>query len=108
MDGILDNLPVGVMMVIGVWPFALAAVALPLLLLIRALPQGGWAHPRRRIAGLGGLIGGLVLGPMLAFAVIGGGIGDLRYWLDWLFLALVTGACGAYTGLLLYLATPPR
>jgi hypothetical protein len=108
MEGILDNLPVGAMMVIGVWPFALAAAGLPLLLLVRALRHGGWCHPRRRLAGLGGFIGGLVLGPMLAFAVIGGGLGDLRYWLDWLFLALITGACALYAALLLYLAMPPR
>jgi len=108
MEGILDNLPVGVMMVIGVWPLALAAAGLPLLLLINALHHRGWCHPRRRLAALGGFIGGLVLGPMLAFAVIGGGIGDLRYWLDWAFLAAITGMSSAYCGLVFYLAMPPR
>lgn len=108
MEGILDNLPVGVMMIIDAWPSALAAAGLPLLLLVRALNQGEWCHPRRRLAALGGFIGGLVLGPLLAFAVIGGGLGDLRYWLDWLFLALITGAAAAYCSLLLYLAIPPR
>lgn len=108
MEGILDNLPVGLMMIISVWPFALATAALPLLFLVSALRQGGWCHPRRRLAAIGGFIGGLVLGPLLAFAIIGGGIGDLRYWVDWLFLLAITGASAGYAALLLYLATPPR
>jgi uncharacterized membrane protein YphA (DoxX/SURF4 family) len=108
MEGILDNLPVGLMMVIGVWPLALAAAGLPLLLLINALRHREWCHSRRRLAALGGFIGGLVLGPMLAFAVIGGGIGDLRYWLDWTFLAVITGMSSTYCGLVFYLAMPPR
>jgi|GEM_PF-3378195 len=108
MEGIIENLPVGVMMVIGVWPFALVTAGLPLLLLILTLRHGAWCHPRRRLAALGGFIGGLVLGPMLAFAVIGGGIGDLRYWMDWAFLAAITGASSIYCGLVFYLAMPPR
>ncbi len=108
MEGILDNLPVGLMMIIGIWPIALVAAGLPLLLLMRALRDGRWCHPRRRFAAFGGFIGGLVLGPLLAFAVIGGGIGDLRYWMDWAFLAAITGASSIYCGLVFYLAMSPR
>ena len=41
-------------------------------------------------------------------AIIGGGFGDLRYWLDWLLLALITGAVAIYCSLLLYLVMPSR
>lgn len=108
MQGILENLPVGLMMALQAWPLALGVAGLPLLLWILALRKGGWCAPRRRMAALAGGILGLVLGPLLAFAMIGGGLGDLRYWMDWMFLALVTGAAAAYCGLLLYLAVPPR
>jgi hypothetical protein len=108
MQGILENIPVGLMMAIEAWPLVLLVTGLPLLLWIVALRKGGWCAPRRRLGALAGGILGLVLGPMLAFAAIGGSLGDLRYWLDWLFLALVTGAAAVYCGLLLYLALPPR
>lgn len=108
MQGILENLPVGLMMAIEAWPLVLLVTGLPLLLWIIALRKGGWCAPRRRLGALAGGILGLVLGPMLAFAAIGGSLGDLRYWLDWLFLALVIGAAAVYCGLLLYLALPPR
>lgn len=108
MQGILENLPVGLMMAIEAWPLVLPVTGLPLLLWIVALRKGGWCAPRRRLGALAGGILGLVLGPMLAFAAIGGGLGDLRYWLDWLFLTLITGAAAVYCGLLLYLALPPR
>lgn len=108
MQGLLENLPVGLMMAIEAWPLVLLAAGLPLLLWIIALRRGGWCAPRRRLGAIAGGIVGLVLGPLLAFAVIGGGLGDLRYWLDWLFLALLTVAAAAYGGLLLYLALPPR
>ena len=108
MQGILENLPVGLMMIISEWPFALVAAGLPLMLLIRALWHGGLKKRRWRLAVLGGAIGGIVLGPLLAFAVIGGGFGDLRYWLDWLLLALITGAVAIYCSLLLYLVMPSR
>ncbi len=108
MQGILENLPVGLMMVIEAWPLALLAAGLPLLLWIVALRRRGWCARNRRLGALGGGVLGLVLGPLLAFAVIGGGPGDLRYWLDWLFLATVAGAVALYSALLLYLAVTPR
>lgn len=107
MQGILDNLPVAAMFLIENWALVLLVIALPLVLLAMSARAGNWGHPRRRRAALAGLAIGAVLGPLLAFAAIGGGWADLHYWLDWALLIVIAGASAAYAALLAYLAMAP-
>ncbi|RPI44679.1 MAG: hypothetical protein EHM59_12195 [Betaproteobacteria bacterium] len=85
------------------WPLAAALAAAPLLVWLfrrRALvPAAGY---RCRLASIGFALG-VAAGLVLAFAIVGGGFGDLRYWLDCVFLAAIALGAGLYVALLAYL-----
>lgn len=107
MQGLIENLPVGVMLLLGHWPLAAAAAALLVAGVIVAALRGRWCDVRRRrLAG----ITFLVMLPVVAFAAFryfGGGPGDLRYWLDWMFLAAVVVGGAAFIALLAWLFARP-
>jgi hypothetical protein len=107
MQGLIDSLPVGLMFMLGHWPFAAAAAAVLVAGVIVAASRGRWCDARRRrVAG----VTFIVMIPVAAFAAFryfGGGPGDLRYWLDWAFLAAVVIGVAGYAALLAWLFARP-
>ena len=108
MEALADHLAVVAMTLLLEWPLALAVVAVPLLVLLVQIRTGGWTQRRRLNAARWGFVAGVAAGVPLAFVVVGGGVGDLNYWLDWAFLTIVGLAAGGYVALLAYLLAGRR
>ncbi len=104
MAALLDHAAVVTMAVMMAWPLAAGAVLLPMALAVLQWRRGGWGSARRSRAAVGGFVLGLLAGGPAAFACFGGGIGDLRYWLDWAAVAAFAIGTGGYLGLIAYLA----
>lgn len=104
MDALMDQAAVIIMAAMMAWPAILVAVLLPLILAAVQWRRGGWASARRSRAAYGGFVLGLVAGAPGAFVCFGGGVGDLRYWLDWVAAAAFALGTGVYFGLIAYLA----
>jgi len=107
MQGLIENLPVGVMFMLGHWPFAAAAAAVLVAGVIVAASRGRWCDARRRrVAGIAFFVM-LPLAAFAAFRYFGGGLGDLRYWLDWAFFAAIVIGVAAWVALLAWLFAKP-
>lgn len=107
MQGLIENLPVGVMFLLGNWPLAAAAALVLVAGLIVAASRGRWCDARRRrVAGITFLVM-LPVAAFSAFRYFGGGLGDLRYWLDWAFFAAVVIGVAACIALLAWLFAKP-
>jgi hypothetical protein len=107
MQGLLENLPVVAMLL---WAYAgwLAAAALLLALsALQAARRGAWLDARRRRAATLTFLAALPLMAALAFALLGGGPGDMGYWLDWLFLGAICAGGALYAALAAYLLVLP-
>lgn len=108
MEAMADHLAVVAMTLLLEWPLALAVVAVPLCIGLAQLRIGGWTQRRRLNAARWGFVGGVAAGVPLAFAFVGGGVGDLNYWLDWVFLTIVGLGAGGYVALVAYLLAGRR
>jgi hypothetical protein len=108
MQALADHLAVVAMTLLLEWPLALAVVAIPLCIALMQRRIGGWTQRRRLNAARWGFVVGLAASVPLAFAFVGGGVGDLNYWLDWVFLAIVGLGVGGYVALVAYLLAGRR
>lgn len=104
MDALMDHAAVVAMTVMMAWPLLMIAVLLPLTLAVLQRRRADWWSSRRSRAAVSGFVLGVLAGGPAAFALFGGGVGDLRYWLDWAVVAAFAIVAGAYLALIAYLA----
>jgi len=103
MDALREYAAVLWMAILLNWPFALALVAVPVLLGVRRLRRTRRSRFSRRRAALLGFSLGVPAGVLLALAAAGGSFEDFGYWLDALFWAVLAAAIAVYAGIVTYL-----